>query len=89
MLGWYWEQAFDENGEVLESCEYRDGKLYRRREWVYDENGGFTVYDYDRNGTLETREYGRDHVYDAVGGMEIFYSYKDGVLTEKRIIVYY
>ncbi len=89
VLGWYWEQAFDENGEVLESCEYRDGKLYRRREWVYDENGGFTVYDYDRNGTLETTEYGRDHVYDAVGGMEIFYSYEDGVLTEKKIIVYY
>lgn len=89
VLGWYWEQAFDENGEVLESCEYRDGKLYRRREWVYDENGGFTVYDYDRNGTLETTKYGRDHVYDAVGGMEIFYSYEDGVLTEKKIILYY
>lgn len=84
-------QVYDADGVIMESYEYRDGKLYKRKEWEYNESGEcIAVYSYQGNSSRgDVTRYAHAHVYDAVGGMEIFYDYVNDILTEKKILLYY
>lgn len=83
--------VFDENGNQVEYYDYRDGKLRKKIQREFNENGECTlVRVYNGNGALESRTtYDRVYEYDAVGGMKIFYYYVDDVLTTKTITLFY
>lgn len=81
----------DRDGSMVEICSYEDEKLTEKNIIEYNERGEVVSnFHYNGDGKVKHKiECDYLHEYDAIGGTETVYFYRNGSLEKKTVNIYY